>query len=745
MLVAAPSPAQQSPQPGDTYIFSEAANRGDYRKEEGNSFTFTVKRRSALTGADTETVVCQVSSSGQWPLAAADFRASATATGPLAALPGPGPQLTFTADNWDMPQQCATLHTLDDWRPEYRETSVMVAYQCNSASECGGAQRTARGRVTLEVDDNDPENTIAIVPTGSGGDRDPATPGLQVQEGDTVTWSFVVRQRRGRRESSFFFEFDANFSGTYDAADSNRNPGVHSFPFDTARRIPRDGGPFGNAFSITQTITDDNVIEDDETITLTFINTAPRHAAQSRFRQPDSPVTVTILASDGVEFYIDSPPSGTVFENETLNIVIGFRGIRNVFSTSLNYAVGGTATLGADYEVDAAVPSSEVDSFNRGTGAGLVRIDSHIDTVTLPIRILLDGTTDPGETVTVQITGGAPNYVTFNRAVFTYTISDSAALSVTGPATVTEANRDLRYTVSYTPERSVPALTLPFTVTGTATLGGGGTASPLIFSAGGAGETLSADLIVRLVEADLILANEGTETVVIAPAASTQFPSGYAVVANPATFTTAVTDAAATAFLEGADRSVVEGTMASVFVGLQGPARTAATTAAFAITGTATAGDYEVVTRSGSPVLAFDATTATGTVQIPPGAMERGRIDLRILSDADDDAGETLIITLTGHDQPGGADGPLAFNPAPLTLTLFPTEVGLAATLPAGDRVPATADVLDVNEGDAVEFAVTVTGAPPVGGLEASWAVGGVWSADWSTTASRNGAGGSLT
>ncbi|MDD9856984.1 MAG: hypothetical protein OXU96_02875, partial [Gammaproteobacteria bacterium] len=733
VLVAAPSPAQQSPQPGDTYIFSEAANRGDYRKEEGNSFTFTIKRRSALTGADTETVVCQVSSSGRNPLEVEDFGASATATGPLAAWPGPGVQLTFTAANWNRPQRCATLHTLDDYRPDGTvvETATMVAYLCHSASQCGNTQRTARGRLIMEVTDNDRWNHQSVRATGSGGDRDPDTPGLQVVEGDTITWIFIIHnQRTSARES---FDIQTHFSGSYDAADSDRNPGTYP------SRIEYGPGPFGSAGTLTQTITDDSVIEDAETVTAFWSVVVRGRTFNS------APTTVTILPSDGVEFYIDSPPSGTVFENETLNIVIGFRGIRNVFSTSLNYAVGGTATLGADYEVDAAVPSSEVDSFNRGTGAGLVRIDSHIDTVTLPIRILLDGTADPGETVTFQITGGAPNYVTFNRAVFTYTISDSAALSVTGPATVTEANRDLRYTVSYTPERSVPALTVPFTVTGTATVGGGGTASPLIFSAGGAGETLSADLIVRLVEADLILANEGTETVVIAPAASTQFPSGYAVVANPATFTTAVTDAAATAFLEGADRSVVEGSMASVFVGLQGPARTAATTAAFAITGTATAGDYEVVTRSGSPAVTFDADAATGTVEILPGAGDRGRIDLNILSDADDDEGETLIITLTSHTgPPESTDGPFEFDGSPLTITVQ-TTIGVAAALPAGDRDPGSAEVLDVNEGDRAEFTVTVAGEVPAGGLEVDWAISGVESTDWTTAARRDGDGGTLT
>ncbi|MCY4244156.1 MAG: hypothetical protein OXE47_02295, partial [Gammaproteobacteria bacterium] len=739
--IPAPAPAQQTPDAADQYIFQEAAALTDYRKPEGSSFTFTVARRNRLTGLDTDMVYCWILTGGA-TVSPADFRASATSTAPLTAFPGRSSILTFSSSTQgNRPQQCLTLHSLDDHRPEARESiNVLLSAVCPQSFACLDSQGRRQqndqivGRIRIDITDSDPTNTISIRATLSGGDRERDTPGLQVQEGDSITWQIIAHTA----VTTGVVDVTFNLGGSYGAADSNTGPFTR--PFSIAIGLAGDSND--GIYTFEQTITDDSLIENAETIVLSVPSaTDASNIAPGGWRLP-APVTVTIPANDGTEFFIDSPPAGPVPEGRGFNIAIQFRGIRNQFSTSINYAVGGSATLGADYEVD-AVPFRN-GSFNRDTGAGLVVVQSSQSDALLPIRILLDDTADAGETVTVQLSGGAPDYVTFNPTLFTYTITDTETtpLAITGPASVTEAHRDLVYTVRYTTDREVPAARLPFTVTGSATRGSGGTASPVLIPGGPAGATLSAEIIVPLAEDDLTLTAEGAETVIVTPALTLVAP-GYGLNPRPASITTQVTDQASAAFIDSGDRGVAEGGIVTVFIGQRGAARSAATTAAFAITGTATAGaDYSVATRTESPAVTFDATAGTGTVEIPTGALATGSFDLNILSDADAEAPETLIITLTGHTG-APADAPLAFDDAPLTLTITGVEVTVSATAPAGDRVPGSAEVLDVNEGDRIDFMVAVSGELPAGGVTVDWAVTGVDSAaDWTTTASLDNSGG---
>ena len=138
------------------------------------------------------------------------------------------------------------------------------------------------------------------------------------------------------------------------------------------------------------------------------------------------------------------------------------------------------------------------------------------------------------------------------------------------------------------------------------------------------------------------------------------------------TVTVTVTDIDAEAFIGGADASAAEGTLLNVPVEIRGPARTAASTVSFIFTGTATTADYEVVTQA-TPAgerITFDPAAKTGSIELSAAQSSRDLV-VRLLDDSIADAGETFVVTLTGHSGNGGAGGPAhTFAPAARTVTL---------------------------------------------------------------------------
>ncbi|MDD9856883.1 MAG: hypothetical protein OXU96_02350, partial [Gammaproteobacteria bacterium] len=288
ILVACPTlaPAQQTPDATHNYIFQEAATLADYRKPEGSSFTVTVRRRTALTGAQAERTFCAVFPAGA-ELSAADFRASETATTPATAYPAAGPQFVFNASNWNTWRQCMPmLHTFDDHRPEPQESISVVLWHCQSGNCADNRNTVIRGQMSIQVTDNDIANSISIRATNSGGDRDTNAPGLQVHEGDTVTWQILVHTAL----TTSFVDVTFNLGGTYGTADSSTGPFTR--PFTIA--IGLSGDSNDGIHSFDQTITDDSAIENAETIVFSVVSaTDAGNIAPGGWRLP-APVTVTI-------------------------------------------------------------------------------------------------------------------------------------------------------------------------------------------------------------------------------------------------------------------------------------------------------------------------------------------------------------------------------------------------------------------------------------------------------------------
>ncbi len=91
-----------------------------------------------------------------------------------------------------------------------------------------------------------------------------------------------------------------------------------------------------------------------------------------------------------------------------------------------------------------------------------------------------------------------------------------------------------------------------------------------------------------------------------------------------------------------------EGETVNAIVDIHGAHRPFSSVVEFAISGTVTTADYEVITRELAPVLRFDPNTEMGSIQLYSGQNARG-IPIRLLNDGVSDDDETLVVTLTGH------------------------------------------------------------------------------------------------
>ncbi|MFM7528949.1 MAG: glycoside hydrolase family 9 protein, partial [Nodosilinea sp.] len=158
-----------------------------------------------------------------------------------------------------------------------------------------------------------------------------------------------------------------------------------------------------------------------------------------------------------------SPAS--VLENGTTNLVYTFsRTGPTTSALTVNYTVGGTATLGTDYTGIAASPATKTLSFAAGSATAIVTVDP-----------TADSTVEPDETVALTLAAGTGYTVgTTTPVTGTITNDDVALPTITlavSPASVLEnGTANLVYTFSRTGP-TTSALTVNYTVGGTATLG----------------------------------------------------------------------------------------------------------------------------------------------------------------------------------------------------------------------------------------------------------------------------------
>ncbi|MDD9851289.1 MAG: autotransporter outer membrane beta-barrel domain-containing protein, partial [Gammaproteobacteria bacterium] len=126
--------------------------------------------------------------------------------------------------------------------------------------------------------------TLSLTATGSNGDRDPAAPGLQVDEGDTVTLTLSL----SGASVGIHATNPVGSEGTAVFNDDYMFPGrLSGFSLS---------GTSGFTESKTLTITDDDIPEPDETIIIPMLT---RSVGTVRPTNTAGPLTITIRQNDG--------------------------------------------------------------------------------------------------------------------------------------------------------------------------------------------------------------------------------------------------------------------------------------------------------------------------------------------------------------------------------------------------------------------------------------------------------------
>ncbi|MBD2601896.1 Calx-beta domain-containing protein, partial [Microcystis viridis] len=305
----------------------------------------------------------------------------------------------------------------------------------------------------------------------------------------------------------------------------------------------------------------------------------------------------------------------SVTEDGTTNLIYTFtRTGVTTNALTVNYTLGGTATLNTDYT---RTGTNNTVTFAAGSSTATVTVNPTADT-----------TIEPNETVILTLAAGTGYTVgTTTPVTGTITNDDTSVTLAVSPASVTEdGTTNLVYTFTRTGVTTNP-LTVNYTLGGTATLNTDytrtGTTNTVTFAANSATATVTVDPT-----ADTIV--ESNETVILTLASGTGYTVGTT---TPVTGTITNDDVTLPSItLAVSPASVTEdGTTNLVYTFTRTGVTTNPLTVNYSIGGTATNGtDYAALPSS----IAFAAGLSTATVIVDPTA------------DTTVEPNETVILTL---------------------------------------------------------------------------------------------------
>ncbi|UZO75392.1 hypothetical protein M8120_21610 [Microcystis aeruginosa str. Chao 1910] len=369
--------------------------------------------------------------------------------------------------------------------------------------------------------------------------------------------------------------------------------------------------------TITVAVNGDTKVESNETF---FVNLSNLQTNGRNVTITDNQGQGTITDDDVIlpSITLAVAPS-SVTEDGTSNLIYTFT--RSGVTTNLltvNYSIGGTATNGTDY---ASIPTG-------------VTFAANLATATVTINPTADTTVESDETVALTLTAGTDYTIgTTTPVTGTITNDDTSVTLAVSPASVTEdGTSNLVYTFTRSGVTS-NALTVNYTLGGTATLNTdytrSGTNNTVTFAANATTATVIVDPT-----ADTTV--ESNETVALTLASGTGYTIGTP---NAATGTITNDDTSVTLAVSPA--SVTEnGTTNLIYTFTRTGVTTSALTANYTVGGTATfntdytqTGAASFTSTTGTVTFAANATTATVTVD--PTA------DTTVESD------ETVALTLT--------------------------------------------------------------------------------------------------
>nr|WP_287696969.1 glycosyl hydrolase family 18 protein [Microcystis sp. M058S1] len=251
--------------------------------------------------------------------------------------------------------------------------------------------------------------------------------------------------------------------------------------------------------------TADTTVESDETVALTLASGTGYTVGTT------TPVTGTITNSPVTPSITLAVSPSSVTEDGTTNLVYTFT--RSGVTTNpltVNYTLGGTATLNTDYT---RTGTNNTVTFAAGSSTATVTVDPTADTIV-----------ESNETVALTLAAGTGYTVgTPNAATGTITNDDTSVTLAVSPASVTEdGTSNLVYTFTRNGVTTNP-LTVNYTLGGTATLNTDytrtGTNNTVTFAAGSSTATVTVDPT-----ADTIV--ESDETVILTLASGTGYTVG---------------------------------------------------------------------------------------------------------------------------------------------------------------------------------------------------------------------------
>ncbi len=290
--------------------------------------------------------------------------------------------------------------------PTTEAGAVALTYTVRDAN---GNTDTLTFRATVQPAASNPAGTITLAATGNNGDRDPVAPGLQVDEGDSITLTATFHGKTGGSVAArLAITGNAIFQRLGDTGgdvDSQSNTGLVTL-------VANAGAD--SDFRVFPVI-DDTVPEDDETITFSLTNLIqPTASTPSTWTRgtPDS-VTITIRANDAVTPGIAiSPTALTVFEDSSTAYTVALmtepagdvtitpgatpagHGLTltpgALTFTSGNWNSAQTITVAAAEDADATDDTATIT--HAVTGYGSVTAD--------PVTITITDNDDPGVTIT---------------------------------------------------------------------------------------------------------------------------------------------------------------------------------------------------------------------------------------------------------------------------------------------------------------------------------------------------------
>ena len=368
-------------------------------------------------------------------------------------------------------------------------------------------------------------------------------------------------------------------------------------------------------------IVDDSIAEGPETFALRLnigrhYFLGPGWTRSHTVTITDSGTAVTPAADFAVAASTAAESAGT--RNVTVRLVPA-----PAQSTTVSYALSGTAVRGSDYTISGV--TSNTGTVVVGTSGA----------ATIPVAIVDDTATEGDETVVLTLTGGSGYVVGTDSPSHTLTIAANDAAVVPQVSVTAGPAVDEGTAASFTLSASPPAtgtISVRYTVTqngqfvASGQLGSGKTRT-----LSGAGATISIPT-----QNDSVDEADGSVTVTLTPA------SGYTIGSpGSATVTVRDDDVPAAQFTAAASTAAESAGTRNIVVSLA-PAPAQALTVSYALSGTAARGsDYTI---SG-------VTSNTGTVAV--GTSGTATIPVAITDDSAPESAETVVLTLTagaGYD-----------------------------------------------------------------------------------------------